>query len=151
MKAEDKQALIEWLKPQINELENISDEIPFGLDVDSEMHLNTMCVALDALTAQPVAIVEPRDHLTAAQLVGEEPMSKAVRPLFEGALALGQTLYTAPPAPAVSLAELVPDGWQLVPVEPTEEMIAAGDQFMDGLSRLGSAYDAMLAAAPEVE
>ncbi|AMG57711.1 hypothetical protein [Pantoea vagans] len=45
-------------------------------------------------------------------------------------------------------AKLVPDGWQLVPVEPTEEMINAGDQFMDGLSRLGDAYDAMVAAAP---
>jgi len=46
---------------------------------------------------------------------------------------------------------LPPPGWKLVPVEPTEEMIAAGDQFMDGLSRLGDAYGAMLAAAPEVE
>jgi len=55
------------------------------------------------------------------------------------------------PAPAHSLTEIVPAGWKLVPVEPTEEMIAAGDQFMDGLSRLGDAYDAMLAAAPEVE
>jgi len=45
----------------------------------------------------------------------------------------------------------IPEGWKLVPVEPTEEMIAAGDQFMDGLSRLGDAYYAMLAAAPEVE
>lgn len=45
----------------------------------------------------------------------------------------------------------IPEGWKLVPIEPTEEMIAAGDQFMDGLSRLGDAYDAMLAAAPEVE
>ncbi|WP_277973401.1 hypothetical protein [Pantoea agglomerans] len=47
-----------------------------------------------------------------------------------------------------NIPEIIP-GWKLVPVEPTEEMIAAGDQFMDGLSRLGDAYDAMLAAAPE--
>lgn len=40
------------------------------------------------------------------------------------------------------------EGWKLVPVEPTEEMIAAGDQFMDGLSRLGDAYEAMITAAP---
>lgn len=59
-------------------------------------------------------------------------------------------LFTRP-APAADLAELVPDGWKLVPVEPTEEMIAAGGQFMDGLSRLSDAYDAMLAAAPEVQ
>ncbi|MCX2192525.1 hypothetical protein [Pantoea agglomerans] len=62
----------------------------------------------------------------------------------------GMELFTRP-APAVSLAKLMPEGWRLVPVEPTEEMIAAGDQFMDGLSRLGNAYEAMLAAAPEVE
>lgn len=59
----------------------------------------------------------------------------------------GMELFTRP-APA---ADVVPDGWKLVPVEPTEEMIAAGDKFMDGLSHLGDAYDAMLAAAPEVE
>lgn len=59
------------------------------------------------------------------------------------------SVYSSPrPAPA---ADRVPEGWKMVPVEPTEEMIAAGDQFMDGLSRLGDAYDAMLAAAPEVE
>lgn len=63
--------------------------------------------------AEPVAIVEPSDYVTAAQLVGEEPRSKAVRPLFEGALAIGMELYTAPPAPAV------PDEmyWQDAPVE----------------------------------
>lgn len=49
---------------------------------------------------------------------------------------------------SVHAADNAPDGWKLVPVEPTEEMIAAGDQFMDGLSSLGDAYDAMLAAAP---
>lgn len=56
-------------------------------------------IALASLEAEPMAIVEPSDYVTAAQLVGEEPRSKAVRPLFEGALAIGQKLYTAPPAP----------------------------------------------------
>lgn len=54
MNEEQKQALIEWLKPQIDELQNVSDEIPFGLDSDSAMHLNSMRVALAALTAPPV-------------------------------------------------------------------------------------------------
>ncbi|HCT3244675.1 TPA: hypothetical protein OTS68_001070 [Enterobacter hormaechei] len=53
-------------------------------------------IALASLEAEPVAIVEPSDYVTAAQLVGEEPRSKAVRPLFEGALSIGQQLYTAP-------------------------------------------------------
>lgn len=65
-------------------------------------------------------------------------------------LSSGMELFTRS-VPAISLAELVPDGWKLVPVEPTEEMIAAGDQFMDGLSGLSDAYDAMLAAVPEVK
>lgn len=56
MTEEQKQALIEWLKPQIDELQNVSDEIPFGLDADSAMHLNTMRVAIAALTAQPVKL-----------------------------------------------------------------------------------------------
>ncbi len=59
--------------------------------------------------------------------------------------------YQALAAQPVSQPYKLPNGWKLVPVEPTDEMIAAGDQFMDGLSRLGEAYDAMLAAAPEVE
>lgn len=58
MTEEQKQALIEWLKPQIDELQNVSDEIPFGLDSDSAMHLNTMRVALAALTAPPVKLMD---------------------------------------------------------------------------------------------
>lgn len=42
-------------------------------------------------------------------------------------------------------------GWKMVPIEPTDEMLAAGDKFMDGLSELGNAYSAMLAAAPKPE
>jgi len=55
MTEEQKQVLIEWLKPQIDGLQNVSDEIPFGLDSDSAMHLNTMRVALAALTSPPMA------------------------------------------------------------------------------------------------
>lgn len=51
--------------------------------------------------------------------------------------------------PVLEQQVVVPDRWRLVPVEPTEEMISAGDLYMDGLSRLGDAYEAMLAAAPQ--
>lgn len=43
---------------------------------------------------------------------------------------------------------VVTDGWKLVPVEPTDEMVAAGDAYMDGLSSLSEAYEAMIEAAP---
>lgn len=84
----------------------------------------------------------------------------------------GVNLLYAHPAPAADLAELVPDGWKLVPGEPTKEMVAAGqdrfeecidsgfDSCEDGstyeYSKISSdapylVYIAMLAAAPEVE
>lgn len=53
-----------------------------------------------AMESEPVAIVEPSDYVTAAQLVGEESLRKAVRELYEGALRIGDKLYRhAQPAP----------------------------------------------------
>lgn len=61
-------------------------------------------------------------------------------------------LYTAPPAQASAW----PEGWKLVPVEPTHEMEVAGCEgymradgnFIMHNSSMGHAYAAMLAAAP---
>jgi len=54
-------------------------------------------------------------------------------------------VYTTPTAPSA------PDGWRLVPVEPTDEMLTAGDVYMDGISQLLAAWAAMLEAAPKQE
>ncbi|MEQ0057056.1 DUF551 domain-containing protein [Klebsiella sp. GG_Kp142] len=60
------------------------------------------CLALAAMDSEPVAVVEPSDYVTAAQLVGEESIRKAVRELYEGALRIGDKLYRhAQPAPVV--------------------------------------------------
>lgn len=45
-------------------------------------------------------------------------------------------------------SSVMPNGWKLVPGEPTEAMIEAGDVHMDGVSNLGLAWDAMLEASP---
>lgn len=59
-------------------------------------------MALAAMDSEPVAIVEPSDYVTAAQLVGEGPARKAVHELYEGALRIGDKLYRhAQPAPVV--------------------------------------------------
>lgn len=50
-------------------------------------------------------------------------------------------LYAAPPAVAV------PDGWQLVPKEPTPRMLAKAYE----IDMLEDQYHAMLAAAPKLE
>lgn len=58
--------------------------------------------ALAAMDSEPVAIVEPSDYVTAAQLVGDESLRKAVRELYEGALRIGDKLYRhAQPVPVV--------------------------------------------------
>lgn len=54
MNAEEKQALIEWLKSQIHKLETACDEIPFGLDADDALQLQAMHATLAALTAPPI-------------------------------------------------------------------------------------------------
>lgn len=60
-------------------------------------------IALAAMDSEPVAVVEPSDYVTAAQLVGEGPARKAVHELYEGALRIGDKLYrhaqTAPVVP----------------------------------------------------
>jgi hypothetical protein len=60
---------------------------------------------------------------------------------------LGEIDLFTRPAPAVSLAELVPDGWKLVPVEPTKRMIINGfesepDEFFSDADDWAK-YDAM--------
>ena len=47
-------------------------------------------------------------------------------------------------------AKMVPDGWQLVPVEPTLEMISAATRDSVGFGTR-AAYKAMLASAPKPE
>ncbi|ELW4833666.1 hypothetical protein QL503_002031 [Salmonella enterica] len=86
----------EWLLRAIAELEEERDATPGAVNEDAVMALAAMKLALASLEAEAVAIVEPSDYVTAAQLVGEEPRSKAVRPLFEGALSFGQKLYAVP-------------------------------------------------------
>ena len=65
----------------------------------------------------------------------------------------GPTYMGEPAQPAPS----VPDGWKLVPIEPTQEMLDAGeDTFVSSLSGTPTSspiavYRAMLAAAPEAK
>ncbi|MDU5033894.1 MAG: DUF551 domain-containing protein [Klebsiella pneumoniae] len=71
-------------------------------------------MALAAMDSEPVAIVEPSDYVTAAQLVGEESLRKAVRELYEGALRIGDKLYRHAQHPVVPASQKEPisfDEW----------------------------------------
>ncbi|HHT0023803.1 MULTISPECIES: hypothetical protein [Klebsiella] len=92
-----REQLIEKLKHRIA----ITEKYPHleEAQIDSQIFK----IALAAMDSEPVAIVEPSDYVTAAQLVGEGPARKAVHELYEGALRIGDKLYRhAQPA-------LVPD------------------------------------------
>ena len=63
---------------------------------------------------------------------------------------VGTKLFTFPPAAQV------PEGWKLVPIEPTDKMVTAGYSEVtveiENSSRdIKDVYQAMLAAAPEVK
>lgn len=59
-------------------------------------------------------------------------------------LPAGTALYLAPPAPSV------PDGWKLVPVEPTPEMMRSGMNVpVNKAARHNAVYRAMLKEAPQ--
>lgn len=52
---------------------------------------------------------------------------------------------------AIKKALTPPDGYVLVPVEPTEEMLKVGYSWMMGRIVMRSLYDELLAARPEVK
>lgn len=120
-------------------------------------------IALAALTAEP-------DYVRySCGCCGYESLSyKHICPKCNHHTLHADKLYTAPPAPVLR----VPDGWKLVPIEPTEDMVIRGfeskpDQFwstpeewaeyeaMSGCQQAAHkatlCWQAMLAAAPEVE
>ena len=58
----------------------------------------------------------------------------------------------------ITTAEIIPEGWKLVPIEPTDEMRNAGRDEVSFVADVGSfdiiatqAYKAMIAAAPKPE
>lgn len=114
-------------------------------------------MALAAMESEPVAVVEPSDYVTAAQLVGEGPARKAVHELYEGALRIGDKLYRhAQPAQVVQCVPLGDSPYDVPHSMPSNlrELIAEeiGILFSDDDAQ--SVWDvcrraAMLAAAPQ--
>ncbi|EDQ6176526.1 hypothetical protein S547_003583 [Salmonella enterica subsp. enterica serovar Minnesota] len=103
-------------------------------------------IALASLEAKPIGAF----HIADQQVDGTTDYIKDGEwPIDNGVI----EVYAAPPAP------VVPDGYALVPVEPTDEMIAAAMNCEDVLFnsdesfcvQFGNIYEAMLAAAPQQE
>ncbi|MGG7716469.1 hypothetical protein PGN42_10415 [Klebsiella aerogenes] len=114
----------EWLQQTIAELESVRDEIPFGIDTNSELELAAFKLALAAMDSEPVAeITEDLGRL----------FVKIHSPTI---LRAGDKLYRhAQPAPVVP--EEMPCG-------------GAADDYHDGYQDGWNACRAaMIAAAPQ--
>ncbi|MFM0958483.1 hypothetical protein WFM01_03205 [Yersinia enterocolitica] len=64
-----------------------------GEALEEVISLREQLAELKALP--PVSVVELNDNLTVAEIRGDIPRRKAVRELYEGALVIGQELFTA--------------------------------------------------------
>lgn len=140
-----------------------------------------MEIALAALTAEPVktklkyssALPKFIGDTNEVESVhcwvhGDTPEFATNEEAYAEAQKMTGDLYTAPPAPVLR----VPEGWKLVPIEPTEDMVIRGFESapdevlsdadvweafnaMSGCQQAAHkarlCYAAMLAAAPEAE
>lgn len=95
-------------------------------------------------------IMLPREVVEQAleALLNEGEFRKLLKPLIEKSI---DSIRDALEQPDAGPPVTAPEGWKLVPVEPTDEMVEAGDHEIEkwGVDASSSgAFRAMLAAAP---
>lgn len=105
-----------------------------------------LCKALDALRE---ALVKPEQEPVAWIFDKQFLLHEADATTFKESPELYIPLYLHP-------ASATPEGWQLVPKEPTDEMCYEGQEdenctITNGSSYARALYQAMLAAAPKLE
>ena len=83
-----------------------------------------------------------------AEIVGQSASERSKRITeLQDALELAEEVVRAKHFPDVG--NMIPEGWQLVPVEPTDEMVKAATHESVGFGTRAK-YRAMLAAAPKL-
>ena len=107
---------------------------------DDPQGMPKLCKALDKLRE---ALAQPEQEPAGVVVAAVKAISDAamIKWTSDYRPKVGDLIYTTP-AP-------IPEGWQLVPIEPTEEMINAADKHEHRFSDI--IYCAMLAAAPKPE
>lgn len=132
----------EWLEQSIAEIEAIRDEIPFGLDEHESNMLESLKIAL----ASPV---KPEEMTGGIALTKYRIKGSNYKQWTLGWNACRAAMLQG----SVGNSPAIPDGYALVPVEPTKEMIEAGWSYYMTSKAPGSSgvYSAMLAAAPQQE
>lgn len=144
----------EIMQQALNTLEGL-----FGIHGDSGgvavWRLGGSSAVKEAITAlrsrleQPVTAPEPQegaiqDLRTAAQAV----VDRWDTPLWKDAPATALYINTLRKVLETTQPAIVPAGWQLVPIEPTQAMLDYADKTVQPVFSIGDEYRAMLAAAP---
>ena len=128
-------------EPLYAEVHNVPDDYHF---TDAELE---RIIAGDMFTPRQGAIMarELRERRKAA--MDAEPVADKLGRCIVAFTDknVGIPLYTAPPAP------VAPDGWKLVPIEPTLKMIKSGANAASTGMLIPGMYRAMLASAPRQE
>ncbi|HGH4612596.1 TPA: hypothetical protein ACJIWU_003269 [Enterobacter chengduensis] len=165
----------QWLQQKISGMEAARDEIPFCLDEDDSNTLAALHIALASLEAEPVAWtweiygggnmyakIKPTS-LDAIPLYTAPPASVSVPAAmemdddfdsaFEHGKAVGWNAYRAAMLQSFGNSEqlnfpVIQDGWKLVPIDPTKDMLRAGQSVVGFWLNTVHCYSKMLAAAP---
>ncbi|MCG6258652.1 hypothetical protein, partial [Vibrio furnissii] len=138
----------EWLQQTIAELEEERDATPGAVNEDAANALAAMKLALASIEAEPVSVQDERyQHLSEIYHAQEKRLFKLAQRIK------GESFdkYSHSPSQAIDVLEsaifgesaeedsrsamlqgaggnspAIPDGWVIVPIEPTEHMIVEG-------------------------
>ncbi|HDS4881891.1 TPA: hypothetical protein QHU85_002425 [Klebsiella aerogenes] len=131
----------EWLQQTIAELESVGDEIPFGIDTNSELELAAFKLALTAMDSEPVKRVNA-DQMRRVCLEANRHLDKYGAMAKEVNKLLGR--IPAQPAP------VVPDAATAIRACLSEFPESARDIVEECADIAENAFRAaMLAAAPQ--
>ncbi|EMJ8526664.1 DUF551 domain-containing protein [Klebsiella aerogenes] len=124
----------EWLQQTIAELESVRDEIPFGIDTNSELELAAFRLALAAIDSSE-SVELPLDYLQGHKdgLEWASQLAEANHPeagdwLYNDPIELAKAIRKGPDMPPAQPAPVVPGKW--IPVSERMPDENAGRQVL---------------------
>ncbi|MBE4892094.1 MULTISPECIES: hypothetical protein [Enterobacter cloacae complex] len=165
----------EWLQKTIAELEEERDETPGAVNEDAAKALAAMKLALASFEAEAVAYIRegyglcyfrpPREYglKIGDKLYADPPAPASVPDAIhsQGEKSVGDDYYALgwnacraamlQGAEHVSNRDELPDGWVMLPAEPTQAMMNAWLSEVANWRGHAAGYRAMIAAAPQQE
>lgn len=139
----------EFINAAITHIADVGEWMPgyVLLSIEREaMDSEPECLPLDYLQGH-------KDGLEWAAQLAESNHPQAGDWLYDDPIELAKAIRKGPNMPEPDgNSPVIPDGWALVPVEPTTNQWAAGMQAFDsGMDKVTRVYKAMIAAAPQQE